>query len=162
MATYAAFRRQPVPAQYAQSLQTTTLAAPTRGIIESENQAYMAPGGAIVQDNWVSTLRGVKLRGGTSVWCDLHGLDAWDEGEWDISQWDAPVPPLSSPIRQPIVSAFEYIAGDDIHQMFAAQPTILFDVSERLPLVVKSGQHSGNYAATQLVEPVRQSSDCGQ
>jgi hypothetical protein len=150
MSSYAAFRRQPVPAQYAQNLRTMTLPAPTRGIIESENEAYMAPGGAIVQDNWVSTLRGVKLRGGTALWCDLHGLDAWDEGEWDISQWDAPVPPLSDPVRQPIVSAFEYVVGDDIHRMFAAQPTILFDVSERLPLIIKTGQHSGNYAATQL------------
>src|SRR4249919_3487120 len=53
MTTYAAFRRQPVPQQYAQNLQTVTLPAPTRGIIQSENDAYMAPGGAIVSDNWV-------------------------------------------------------------------------------------------------------------
>jgi hypothetical protein len=150
MTAYAAFRRQPVQQGYANTLQTVTLPAPTRGLVQNENQAFMTPGGALVQDNWVSTLRGVKVRGGTRVWCDLHGLDAWDEGEWDISEWDAPVPPLSSPLRYPIVSAFEYVSGDNIHQMFAGQPATLWNVSSQLPTVAKSGQSSGNYAATQL------------
>ena len=53
-----------VPPQAAQQLQAITLPAPTRGIIQNENEAYMAPGGAIVMDNWVPTMRGAKLRGG--------------------------------------------------------------------------------------------------
>jgi hypothetical protein len=152
MSTYAAFRRQSVPQQYAQNLQTVTLPAPTRGIIQSENDAYMQPGGAVVQDNWVSTLRGVKLRGGTVLYCDLHagGGEGWDTGKWDIAQWDAdPAAPVAV-AREPVVSMFSYVNGDNMHRMFAGQRTKLFDVTLPLAVPVKSGQTSGNYAATQL------------
>ena len=64
MSQHQAFRRVPVPQQVAQNQKTVTLPAPTRGIIESENEAYMQPGAALVCDNWVPTMRGVKLRGG--------------------------------------------------------------------------------------------------
>jgi hypothetical protein len=75
MSIHAAFRRQPMP-QGAQQLQTITIPAPTRGLMQSENEAFMQPGGAIVHDNWVPTMRGVKLRGGYTRWCDVHALDA--------------------------------------------------------------------------------------
>ena len=49
------FRRQPVPAAVrAEPARTITLPAPTRGIIQSENEAFMQPGGAIMQDNWAT------------------------------------------------------------------------------------------------------------
>ena len=51
MSAHAAFRRQPVDQQVAQHLRTITIPAPTRGIIMNENEAYMQPGGALVQDN---------------------------------------------------------------------------------------------------------------
>ena len=37
----------------------------------------MQPGGALVQDNWAPTMRGVKLRGGYVRWCDLYGFPPW-------------------------------------------------------------------------------------
>ena len=43
-----AFRRVPVPQQVAQAHKTVTLPAPTRGLIQSENEAYMQPGAALV------------------------------------------------------------------------------------------------------------------
>src|SRR5262252_71042 len=113
---YALFRRQPVPQQYAQSLQTVTLPAPTRGLIQSENEAYMQPFGAVVMDNWAPTLRGCKLRGGTALYCDLHALDT-------------PVPPRPDPSRQEVVSAFEYVGGNAVQKMFAGQKTKLFEVT---------------------------------
>ena len=75
MSAHAAFRRQPVPQQYAQSLRSINIPAPTRGIIQAENEAFMQPGGANVQTNWATTMKGVKLRGGCIRWCDLHRFD---------------------------------------------------------------------------------------
>ena len=75
MSAHAAFRRQPVNPQFAQNLHSITIPAPVRGIIQSENEAFMQPGGANVQVNWVTTMKGVKLRGGCVRWCDLHALD---------------------------------------------------------------------------------------
>ena len=71
MSAYAAFRRQPVPQQFAQNLQTITIPAPTRGLILSENEAFMQPGGAVVQTNWATTMKGVRLRGGCVRHCEL-------------------------------------------------------------------------------------------
>src|SRR5580765_914971 len=105
---YALHRRIPVPQQFEQSLRTTTFPAPTRGIVQSENESNM-------QDNWAPTMRGVKLRGGTVRYCDLHALDAT-------------VPPVPSALRQPVISAFSYVSGT-AEKMFAAQPTKLFDVT---------------------------------
>jgi len=124
MSSHAAFRRQPVPGQYAQALQTITIPAPTRGIIQSENAAFMQPGGAQVQDNWVSTMRGIKLRGGCTRWCEL-------------------------PETTPVISAFEY-EDANIDKMFAANAEKLYDVSATIPIEVVSGQHSGNWTAVQL------------
>ena len=75
MSRHAAFRRQPVEQQFAQNLRTVTLPAPTRGIIQNENESYMQPGGCVVCDNWAPTMRGVKLRGGSIMHCDLHSLE---------------------------------------------------------------------------------------
>jgi len=136
MSIHQGFRRVPVPPQAAQQIQVAQILAPTRGIIESENLALMPPGAALIQDNWAPTMRGVKLRGGTIRWCDLHALDTV-------------VPPVPSPDRKPVVSAFEYTSGN-IQRMFAGQQTKLFDVSSGGPILVKSGQTSGNYAAAQL------------
>jgi hypothetical protein len=136
MTQYQAFRRVPIPQQVAQQMQTTMLPAPTRGIIESENYAFMQPGGAVLLDNWAPTMRGVKLRGGCARWCDLHALDT-------------PVPPDGDPLRKPVVSAFEYSSGN-VQRMYAGQATKLFDVTFSTPTLIKSGQASGNYCASQL------------
>jgi hypothetical protein len=136
MSNSAAFRRVPVDQQFSQNLALTTIPAPTRGIIQHENDAFMGPGACIISDNWVPTMKGVKLRGGTIRWCDLHALDT-------------PVPPVPSPLRKPVVSAFEYVTGNDA-RMYAAQETKLFDVTSSPPVLVASGRTSGNYAAAQL------------
>jgi hypothetical protein len=125
MSQHQAFRRTAVPQQVAQNLQTITIAAPTRGIILSENFTYMQPGGAMVLDNWVPTLRGVKLRGGCVRWCDL-------------------------PETAPVISGFEYITHAS-SRMFAATQGTLYDVTvSGFPTTVMTGQGSGNYAASQL------------
>ena len=101
MSIFQAFRRQPVPSQMAQQLRAVTLPALTRGIILSENYAYMQPGGCMVCDNWRVTMRGIQLRGGSIRWCDLfdNGVD--------------PPPPLEHLSRKPIISAFEYASGNE-------------------------------------------------
>jgi len=125
MSQHQAFRRVAVPQQVAQKQEATTIPAPTRGLIESENFAYMQPGAAVVLENWIPTMRGVKVRGGCKRWCVL-------------------------PEAVPVVSAFEYASGN-IQKMFAAQETKLFDVTfSASPTLVKSGQTSGNYSASQL------------
>ena len=133
---YANFRRMPVPQQVAQQLQVTTLPAPTRGLILNENESFMQPGGALVLDNWMPTMKGIALRGGCTRWCDLHALDV-------------PVPPVPDPSRLPVVSMFQYISGN-VQRIFAGQQTKLFDVTAGTPLLIKSGQNSGNYVASQL------------
>lgn len=149
MSSHLAFRRQPVPQPYAQHLQTATLAAPTRGISQSENDAFMTAGGAVVQDNWLPTLRGVKLRGGTALHCDLHAGHGWDVSKWNVSAWDAN-PVITPSDRRPVISMFEYINGASVHRMFAGQPTMLYDVSLPAAALVKSGQTDGNYSTTQM------------
>jgi hypothetical protein len=184
MAQFQAFRRVPVPQQFAQNLRQLTFPAPTRGINQYENEAYMTSGSSNVQDNWVSTMRGVKLRGGTVRYCDLYALDypAWTTTHayvtgniiydptdasrwlcsanhtsagsgtfaadraahptyWTASAWGA--------ARLPVISAFEYAAGNTA-RMFAAQATKLYDVTTSTPVLVKSGQASGNYVSSQL------------
>jgi len=114
-----------VPPQAAQQLQAITLPAPTRGIIQNENEAYMAPGGAIVMDNWVPTMRGAKLRGGCIRWSVL-------------------------PETTPVISAFHYASGN-VQKMFAGNAGKLYDVTANAaPTLIKSGQASGNYCASQL------------
>jgi hypothetical protein len=183
MSAFAAFRRQPVPQQIAQNLQTITIPAPTRGLIQSENEAFMQPGGAQVQINWASTMKGCKLRGGTSRWCDLHRLDnpvwanstayainnlRYDPDEW--TTWRALVAHTSAAgptkfaadraanptfwaaepmTRLPVISAFEYASGN-VQRMYAGQATKLFDVTINTPVLIKSGQGSGNYCAVQF------------
>ena len=71
MSGHAAFRRQPVPGEMALRHQTVTLPAPIRGIIETENWAYIKPGCANILDNWFPTQKGLKLRGGTERWAVL-------------------------------------------------------------------------------------------
>jgi hypothetical protein len=125
MSLHQAFRRQPVQQQLAQSLQTVTLPAPTRGLIESENYTFMAPGGAVVMDNWFPTMRGAKLRGGSIRWCTL-------------------------PEKKPVISAFEYASGT-VRHMFAANATKLYDVTfSGTPTLIKDNQSSGNYCASQM------------
>jgi hypothetical protein len=136
MSQHQAFRRVPVPQQAAQSYRTINIPAPTRGLVESENEAFMQPGGALRQDNWWPTMRGVKLRGGSRRWCDLHGADAV-------------VPPLGDPARKPVISGFEYVFGSN-RRMFAGQPTKLWDITTTSPTLVKSGTGSGNWASAQM------------
>jgi hypothetical protein len=136
MSQHQAFRRQPVPGQLALQLQAITLPAPTRGIILNENETYMQPGAALICDNWAPTMKGVKLRGGCIRYCDLHALDA-------------PVPPVPDPSRRPVISSFQFASGN-VQKMFAGQQTKLFDVTSTTPVLVKSGQTSGNYCASQM------------
>jgi hypothetical protein len=124
MSTYQAFRRAAVPPQAAQQLETTTIPAPTRGIIMDENETFMQPGAAVVCDNWKPTLRGVSLRGGCIRWCVL-------------------------PETTPVISAFRYASGNN-QNMYAGNATKLYDVTTSAPTVVKSGQTSGNYCASQM------------
>ena len=124
MSQHVAFRRTAVQPQLAQKQDFLTIPAPTRGIIETENASFMQPGGALVLDNWMPTLRGLKLRGGCIRWCELDP---------DV----------------PVISAFEYQSGNT-WRMFAGQPTKLWDVTSNVPTLVKGGQLSGNYAAAQL------------
>lgn len=172
-----------MPQEYAQALKTITIPAPTRGIVWSENDAFMAPGAAIIQDNWIPTMKGDRLRGGTQRYCDLHALDqpAWANStaysignqRYDGSSgtiWQcavahtSPATPTTfaqdraanptrwtavSFTRNPVISAFEYISGNT-QKMFAGQDTKLFDVTANTPILVKSGQTSGNYVASQL------------
>lgn len=119
------FRRQPVSMQAAQVLRATILPAPTRGLILNENYTFMKPGAAVVLDNWAPTTRSVKLRGGCIRHCVL-------------------------PETTPIVSMFEYLSGNT-QQIFAANSTKIYNVTTAgFPVEVASGQHSGNYAASEL------------
>ena len=125
MSNHAAFRRQPVPAQAAAQMQVTSIPAPTRGIIQSENDAFMQPGAAIVLDNWMPTMQGCRLRGGCIRWSELPETEA-------------------------VISAFDYASGI-IHKMFAANSAKLYDITfTGDPTLVKGGQRSGNYSASQL------------
>lgn len=124
MSQHSAFRRVAVPPQVADQLETMTIPAPSRGLIMSENEAYMKPGGAMVCDNWKPTMKGVSLRGGCALWCQL-------------------------PETTPIYSGFSYDSGI-VHKMFAGNETKLYDVSTTSPVLVKSGQLSGNYCASQM------------
>src|SRR5262245_39683859 len=134
MSNSLAFRRVPVDQQFAQQLQLTTIPSPTRGIIQHENDAFMGPGACLISDNWLPTMKGVRLRGGVTRYCDLHALDT-------------PVPPIPDPSRQPVISAFEYKSGTQ-EKMFAAQQTKLFDVTGPTPVLVASERTSGNYQAS--------------
>jgi hypothetical protein len=124
MSQHQAFRRTAVPSQVAQRLETITFPAPTRGIIQSENETFMQPGAAVICDNWKPTLRGVSLRGGCALWATL-------------------------PETTPIISAFEYASGN-VRKMFFANAANLYDVTTTTPVLVKAGQASGNYAASQF------------
>jgi len=124
MSNHVAFRRQPVQPQMALQHQAITMPAPNRGIIESENIAFMQPGAAMICDNWVPTMRGVRLRGGCLEWCTL-------------------------PETTPIISGFEYVSGSN-HRMYAANANKLYDVTAPSPALVASGQSSGNYSTAQM------------
>ena len=125
MSQHQFFRRSAVPAQVAQQLQTATIPAPTRGIVQSENEAFMQPGAAIVCDNWKPTMKGVSLRGGCALWAQL-------------------------PETTPVISAFEYVNGSNVHRMYAANAAKLYEVTTGTPVAVKTGQASGNYVASQM------------
>jgi hypothetical protein len=125
MSTHVAFRRAPVPAQLAQQLQAISIPAPTNGLTTSQNLSAMTPGSAIIHDNWKPTLQGVALRGGCLRWCEL-------------------------PETTPVISAFEYTSAN-VQKMFAGNATKLYDVTANgTPTLVKSGQTSGNYCASQM------------
>ena len=91
----------------------------------------MQPGAALVLDNWKPTMKGCALRGGCQRWAAL-------------------------PETTPVVSMFQYISGN-IQKMFAGNATKLYDVTATTPALVKSGQASGNYCASQLAN---QGGDC--
>ena len=105
MSIVQAFKRQAVPPQMAQQLQTTTIAAPTRGIIQNENFTFMQPGAAIICDNWVPTLRGVKLRGGCERWSVLP----------ETTPTELPVHELGNPNGVAVDSAGNVYVVDDLY-----------------------------------------------
>jgi hypothetical protein len=124
MSQHQFFRRTPVQPQAAQKMETITFPAPTRGLVQNENESYMQPGSAVVMDNWKPTMKGASLRGGHDRWAEL-------------------------PETTPIISAFEYASGD-IHKMFVANINKVYDVTTSTPALVASGRTSGNYVASQL------------
>ena len=134
VAAYQGFKRQAVPAQVAQQLQTVTLPAPTRGLILNENDSFMQPGGALVLDNWVPTMKGLKLRGGTKTWATL-------------------------PETTPVISMFNFISGNQ-QRMYAGNATKLYDVTASSPVSIKTGQLSGNYVASQLANQAVMQRSC--
>lgn len=124
MSQHQAFRRVAVPQQAAQNARVINIPVPTRGIIQDENEGFMRPGAALVQDNWMPTMRGVRLRGGCIRHCTLDPV--------------------------PVVSSFEYSFGAT-QRMFAAQQTKIFDVTTAgAPTLAASGRTSGNYVAAQM------------
>jgi hypothetical protein len=155
MSTYQAFRRMAVAPQVAQRFETTTLPAPIRGLVLDENPAFTQPGAANVMDNWMPTLRGAALRGGSILHCDLHALDKyealWDVAHWDKALWDHTSASLST--RSPVISAFSYISAFN-QKMFAADKDRLVDVTAGVtdgdPILVRRGHSSGNYCFSQL------------
>jgi hypothetical protein len=124
MSMHQFFKRVAVQPQVAQQLRTITLPAPTRGLILNENESFMQPGAAIVLDNWKPTMKGCALRGGHILWSQL-------------------------PETTPVVSMFQYISGN-VQKMFAGNATNLYDVTATAPTLIKSGQLSGNYCASQM------------
>jgi hypothetical protein len=124
MSQHQFFRRTPVQPQAAQKMETITFPAPTRGLVQNENESYMQPGSAVVMDNWKPTMKGASLRGGHNRWAEL-------------------------PETTPIISAFEYASGD-VHKMFVANINKVYDVTTSTPALVASGRTSGNYVASQL------------
>ena len=124
MSQHQFFKRTAISPQMAQQLRTVTLPAPTRGLIMNENESFIQPGAALVLDNWKPTMKGCALRGGHILWSQL-------------------------PETTPVVSMFQYISANAQH-MFAGNATKLYDVSASEPMLVKSGQASGNYVASQL------------
>lgn len=125
MSSYQAFRRAPIPPQLAAQVQAVNIPAPSRGIILNENEAFMQPGGAIICDNWKPTMKGVSLRGGSIRWNTL-------------------------PETTSVISGFEYVSGN-VQKMYAGNATKLYDVTTSgTPTLIKSGQASGNYVASQL------------
>jgi hypothetical protein len=124
MSQHQFFRRSAVPQQVAQQIQTITLPAPTRGIIQNENESYTQPGAAIICDNWKPTMKGVSLRGGCARWAVL-------------------------PETTPIISGFEYASGINL-RMFFCNATKIYDTTSATPVLVKSGQTSGNHVASQM------------
>jgi hypothetical protein len=105
-------------------METVTIPAPTRGIVMSENEAYMQPGSAVVMDNWRPTMRGASLRGGCVTWCQL-------------------------PETTPVISMFEYNAPNS-DKMFAANINKVYDVTTTTAAEIANGRTSGNYAAAQI------------
>ena len=51
--------------------------------------------------------------------------------------------------RLPVISSFEYVSGNT-QRMYAAQATKLFDVTSSTPVLIASGQSSGNWSAAQF------------
>ena len=125
MSVHQFFKRTAVQPQQAQQLRTVTLPAPTRGLIMNENASFVQPGAAQVLDNWKPTMTGCALRGGFVQWTQL-------------------------PETTPVVSMLQY-ASANVQRMFAGNATKLYEVTAGgAPTLVKSGQASGNYCASQL------------
>jgi hypothetical protein len=125
MSIHQAFRRTAVPNNMAQNLQTRVIPAPNRGIVLNENYTFMQPGAALVSDNWVPTMRGVKLRAGCEQWCALAE-------------------------STPVISGFVYKSASN-ERMFACNETKIYDVTNSgAPSAVVTGRTNGNYSAAQL------------
>ena len=150
-----AFRRIAVQPQAASRLETVTFPAPTRGIVQDQNEAFMMPGSAVICDNWKPTLKGLSLRGGCVLHADLHALDKnealWDFAGWDMALWDHVA--NSPPTRKPVISGFSYQSAIN-ERMFAANKDRLVDVTafytDSDPILVRQGHTSGNYVASQM------------
>src|SRR6478609_9344469 len=125
MSVHQFFKRKAVDPQASQQLRMVTIPAPTRGLVLSENDSFIQPGAALVLDNWKPTMKGCQVRGGHSLWAQL-------------------------PETTPVVSMFQYISAN-VQHLYAGSTTNLYDVTAGgAPTLIKTGQTSGNYAASQM------------
>ena len=130
MSVHQFFKRTAVQPQMAQQLRTVTLPAPTRGLIMNENASFVQPGGAQVLDNWKPTMTGLRPARG------LHrGVDAIAGNH--ASGFDG-------------VSIHERQCAANVRRQASHQALRGDRRAMARRRIVKAGQSSGNYVASQL------------
>src|SRR5262245_21598529 len=124
---YRDFRRTAAPPQASMQVIPKTIMAPLRGLILNENDAFMAPGAALLIDNWFVTDRAMKVRGGSATWTKLGNV--------------------STPDPLPIGSMFNYIAGSN-KKLFAANASRVYDCTASAPWATLITPMAGSPAFT--------------
>ena len=119
---YREFRRFGAPAEVAQQVLPKTISAPTRGLILNENPAFMQPSAALVLDNWFTTEKSIRLRGGSQTWCSL-------------------------PETTPVQSLFNFVTGT-LRKLFATNAHKLYDVTSATAALVTGVTLADGYFST--------------